>query len=217
MCNLLTMHEIMKSYDRIILNELDLTVKLEEIVAIYGDSGSGKSTLLNILGCIEEKDSGFYEFDHTIIKDKIDYSDIRLNKIGFIYQNYNLISKITCYENIFIPSYYATKKVDYEWFNELVNWLNIEELLLKDVNLISGGEKQRIAIARALLLKPICIIADEPTGNLDVENKKMVLNILKKYKQKMKASVIIVTHDKFVAEHADTVYVLKDGKLYEQN
>ncbi len=216
MHHIIDMKNIQKSYDNPVLKGVNLMVKESEMVVIFGESGSGKSTLLNILGCIESRDEGTYLFNGNEIKPYIDYSDMRLNQIGFVYQNYNLISKITCLDNILLPTIYTSNEYDIEWLNEIVMWLDIKELLNKDVNILSGGEKQRVALARALLLKPRLIIADEPTGNLDLDNKLAVIEIFKKYILTFKASVIVVTHDKFIADEADTIYILVDGALHEK-
>lgn len=204
---------IKKSYSKEVLVDINLEITNGSYIAIEGKSGSGKSTLMNILGLIEEYDGGEYYFNNTLIRNNRDYSNIRINNIGFIFQSYNLIPKLTCKENILLPTLYTKNShVDIE---ELAYDLDIYELLDKNVNVLSGGEKQRIAIARALILNPSLIIADEPTGNLDASNRKIVFELLHKENVKGRG-IIMITHDPSTAEQAKTVYRLKGGKLYEK-
>lgn len=206
--------EIKKSFNKPVLNGINLQIKNNDFIAILGKSGAGKSTLMNILGLIESFDSGEFFFNDTSINVRKDYSDFRLKYIGFIYQNYNLISTLTCKENILLPTLYCDSNLDK--FDFLVKELNLTQLLNTHVNVLSGGEKQRVAIARALILNPTIIIADEPTGNLDCENKEIVLNLLKKVNS-LGCAIVIITHDMSVAECAKKIYELRDGRLYEKN
>lgn len=217
MCETVVLKKICKSYDdNKVLNNLNFSISRGEVVAIIGKSGSGKSTLLNIIGCIESFDSGKYFFDGKKIKADKDYSSLRLNNVGFIYQNYNLIPKLTCVENILLPVIYVKEKKDMEYFNELIDWLDIREIVDRDINLLSGGEKQRVAIARALILKPNLLIADEPTGNLDKASRDKVLSVLKEYVCIHNASLLIVTHDDEILSFADKTYLLESGRLYDR-
>lgn len=210
---LVRLHNIKKSYNKEVLVDINLEITNESYIAIEGKSGSGKSTLMNILGLIEQYDSGEYYFNKILIKKNKDYSNIRLNNIGFIFQSYNLIPKLTCKENILLPTLYAkNSKVDVE---TLAKDLDIYDLLDKNVNVLSGGEKQRIAIARALILNPSLIIADEPTGNLDAANREIVFELLHKENAKGRG-IIMITHDPSTAEQAKTVYRLKGGILHEK-
>lgn len=206
--------DIKKSFNKPVLNGINLQIKNNDFIAIIGKSGAGKSTLMNILGLIESFDSGEFFFNDTSINVRKDYSDFRLKYIGFIYQNYNLISTLTCKENILLPTLYCDSNLDK--FDFLVKELNLTQLLNTHVNVLSGGEKQRVAIARALILNPRIIIADEPTGNLDCENKEIVLNLLKKVNS-LGCAIVIITHDMSVAECAKKIYELRDGRLYEKN
>lgn len=203
---------ITKSFSHPVLNDISLDITNESYYAICGKSGAGKSTLMNILGLIEGYDGGEYIFNGDKINPEKDYSSLRLLHIGFIFQSYNLISALDCRENILLPALYRVcKETEYDY---LVEMLQIQSLLHQKVGTLSGGEKQRVAIARALLLNPELIIADEPTGNLDEYNKQIVLNLLKAEHDKGRA-VVLITHDREVAEQAENIYVLENGYLYE--
>lgn len=204
---------IIKSYDRPILKAIDLEIDSDSFIAIIGKSGSGKSTLMNILGLIETFDEGEYLFNNIAIDNKKDYSSLRLERIGFVFQNYNLIATLTCKENILLPTIYYDKTP--KNFQLLTEQLDIQNLLDTSVNVLSGGEKQRVAIARALILDPQIIIADEPTGNLDEENKNIVLELLSKV-HKSGCAVVIITHDLSVAQTAKKIFELRNGILYEK-
>lgn len=203
---------IKKSFGaRKVLRDVSLEIKNDDYITILGKSGSGKSTLMNILGLVEQFDSGEFIFNHKKIYSGKDYSLLRLNNIGFVFQAYNLIPSLTCKENIELPLLYSKKKSKVE---ELAEKLDIYNLLDKRVNVLSGGEKQRVAIARALILDPALIIADEPTGNLDVANRNIVFDLFEKEHQKGRA-IVMITHDSDTANQADTVYKLERGVLHE--
>lgn len=208
------LNNIKKSYDRVVLADINLKINNSSYVTIVGKSGSGKSTLMNILGLIEHYDEGSYIFNGTVIRNDKDYYKIRNEKIGFIFQSYNLLPSLTCKENIMLPLQYAnTKTVE---LDELVELLNISHLLEKKVDVLSGGEKQRVAIARSLILNPSLIIADEPTGNLDDMNTESVLDLLDKQHKKGRA-IVMITHSENVAKRAKTIYKLVNGVLYEND
>lgn len=208
----LVMSNVTKKYDKPVLNDISLKADNNSYIAIVGKSGSGKSTLLNILGLIEDYDSGEYYFNGIKIKKGNDYHKLRSANIGFIFQSYNLIPTLTCRENIMLPLQYGGKASDN--LEEIIGELDIEQLLDKRVVLLSGGERQRIAIARALVLNPNLIIADEPTGNLDAVNKERVLSILDKEHIKGRG-IILITHDDKVAKRAKKMYCLREGVLHE--
>jgi len=196
-----------------VLKNINLDIDNDSYFAIEGKSGSGKSTFMNILGLIEDFDDGEYSFNGINIKRGKDYSSIRLNNIGFIFQSYNLIPTMTSKENIMLPLLYANKtEVDVE---SLAKDLDIYDLLDKDVNILSGGEKQRVAIARALILNPSLIIADEPTGNLDEYNRGLVFELLKREHKKGRG-IVMITHDPSTAMQAKKIYRLHQGELYEK-
>ena len=186
------------------------------IYAILGTSGSGKTTLLNILGLLDNKFDGEIIINNKNISKKCDNYELRNQNIGFIFQSYYLIDSLNVEENIKMPLKYSKKeKKDDEYFKKIIEELKIENLINENVNYLSGGEKQRIAIARAFINKPSIIICDEPTGNLDKENSLKVLSILKQFISKDKL-IIIVTHDLFLANQCDIILELKEGKLYEK-
>ncbi len=205
---------VKKQYDRPVLKNICLSVTNESYVTIVGKSGSGKSTLMNILGLIENFDEGLYKFNDVVIKNDKDYSKLRSENIGFIFQSYNLIPTLTCRENIVLPMQYSNKKPSD--LDEIIRSLDIVDLLDKKVVLLSGGEKQRVAIARALLLNPSLIIADEPTGNLDSVNTQTVLDLLESENKKGRA-IIMITHNEAVARRAKQVFRLENGVLNEYN
>lgn len=203
---------ITKAYDRPVLKDINLTINNDSYITIVGKSGSGKSTLMNILGLIEEYDDGVYTFNGEKIRKGKDYSTIRSESIGFIFQSYNLIPTMTCMENIVLPLQYSKKPI--EEFDIVIDLLKIRDLLQKPVVYLSGGERQRVAIARALILNPSLIIADEPTGNLDSGNRDIVLEILANENRKGRA-IVMITHDTEIAMNAKNVYTLEEGVLHE--
>lgn len=202
---------LQKSYLRPVLTDVNLHITNDSYITIVGKSGSGKSTLLNILGLVEGYDAGEYVFNGTRIVNGIDYSRLRLENIGFIFQSYNLIPTLSCKENILLPTLYNRRKQTQD-FNELVEMLDIAPLLSQRVNTLSGGEKQRVAIARALILDPCLILADEPTGNLDPKNREMIFRLLRREHEKGRG-IVMITHDADTAAQADRQYILSGGKL----
>lgn len=206
-----------KSFQREVLKGIDLKFGNSDFIAIIGKSGSGKSTLMNIIGLIEDFDEGEYLFGNTEISPGHDYANFRSENIGFIFQGYHLIPSLNCLENIMVPTLYSKKTVEMEYIRELLIELGIEHLAEQDVNTLSGGEKQRVAIARSLVMDPTFIIADEPTGNLDPTNRDIIMNLLQKENQRGRG-VLLITHDMEMTEIAKTTYSLEDGvlKKYEK-
>lgn len=202
---------LQKSYLRPVLTDVNLHITNDSYITIVGKSGSGKSTLLNILGLVEGYDAGEYIFNGTRIVNGIDYSRLRLENIGFIFQSYNLIPTLSCKENILLPTLYNRKKQTQD-FDELVELLDIGPLLGQRVTTLSGGEKQRVAIARALILDPCLILADEPTGNLDPKNREMIFKLLRREHEKGRG-ILMITHDAATAAQADQQFTLVGGKL----
>ena len=209
----LRLEHVRKSYLRPVLTDINLQVTNDSYITIVGKSGSGKSTLLNILGLVEGYDSGSYTFNGTKIHNGVDYARLRLENIGFIFQSYNLISTMSCKENILLPTMYNKRK-QVQSFDELVELLDIGPLLNQRVNTLSGGEKQRVAIARSLILDPCLILADEPTGNLDPKNRDIILNMLQHENQKGRG-ILLITHDEAIAAQAKTKLTLLGGRLVE--
>ncbi len=208
----LQVRHLQKSYARPVLTDLNLRVSNSSYVTILGRSGSGKSTLLNILGMVEGYDGGEYLFNGKRIRSGFDYAKLRLKNIGFIFQSYNLIPTLSCRENILLPTMYRRRKA--ENFDELVSLLDLEPLLAQRVTTLSGGEKQRVAVARALILDPCLILADEPTGNLDPKNRDIIIGLLRHEHEKGRG-IILITHDETTAAAADTTYLLEGGVLHE--
>lgn len=207
----LVLNHLQKSYTRPVLTDVNLEVTNDSYVTIVGKSGSGKSTMLNILGLVEGYDGGEYYFNGTMIRNGVDYSRLRLENIGFIFQSYNLIPTLSCKENILLPLLY-NKRNTVQSFDELVALLDLGPLLGQRVTTLSGGEKQRVAIARSLILDPCLILADEPTGNLDPKNRDMIMELLRREHEKGRG-VILITHDMDVAKQADMVYQLQNGTI----
>lgn len=212
----LKLSHIKKSYGKTVLEDISLEISNESFITILGSSGAGKSTFLNILGLIEDFDEGEYLFNNISIQKGKDYGKFRGKNIGFIFQSYHLIPTMTCRENIELPLLYCNRKRGKMNLNywEMVSELGIETLLDLPVNVLSGGEKQRVAIARALVCNPSLIIADEPTGNLDESNKWIVFHMLERESKKGRA-VVIITHDRELAEKSKNKCLLSEGKLHE--
>lgn len=206
---------LQKAYTRPVLTDINLSITNDSYITILGKSGSGKSTLLNILGLVEGYDSGEYWFNGTLIRNFMDYAQLRLENIGFIFQSYNLISTLSCKENILLPTLYNRHSCVQD-FDEIVNLLEVGPLLDQRVTTLSGGEKQRVAIARALILDPSLILADEPTGNLDPANREIIFRLLQREHKKGRG-ILLITHDSDTANQAKTIFSLVDGKLVDSN
>lgn len=208
-----------KFYDkRKILSDLCLTIESGEFISIVGKSGAGKSTLINILGLLDPKFIGNYKIDGIdVAKCKSSKMTFLRNKyFGFVFQMYNLINNYTVKDNILLPVLYSkNKKVDEKYYRSLLNELGIEHLENQYTVNLSGGEKQRVAIARAAINHPSVIIADEPTGNLDSDNTKNVLNMFRYLQKEEGVTTIMVTHDSNAADAADRKLCIKDGKLVQ--
>lgn len=203
---------LQKAYTRPVLTDINLELTNESYVTIVGKSGCGKSTLLNILGLLEDFDGGEYIFNGVSIRNGVDYAGLRLANIGFIFQSYNLIPTLSCKENILLPTLYQ-RKSKVQDFDELVEILDIAPLLSQKVTTLSGGEKQRVAIARSLILDPCLILADEPTGNLDPQNRDLIFRLFRREHERGRG-ILLITHDMEAAKRADKVYRLHDGELY---
>ena len=197
------------------LNDVSLNIEGGEYVAIIGPSGSGKTTLLNIIGGIDKATKGEIIVNDTSItklsSDKL--AIFRRRNIGIVYQSYNLLPVLTARENILMPTWLDGKELDMEYFNEIINTLGIKDRLDHYPSQLSGGQQQRVSIARALINKPSIILADEPTGNLDSENSKEIIELLRYSAKKFRQTLIIITHDLEVAGKADRIIKIKDGKI----
>ena len=190
------------------LENINLEIKSGEFIAIIGESGSGKSTLLSVLSTLLKPTSGDIVYEGINYKDIKNIDDFRKNNIGFIFQFHYLINYLSVKENINLANEKASKE---EIFN-LLKLLGIQNLIDKYPNEISGGQRQRVAIARALINNPKIIFADEPTGNLDSKNSLNVFELFKTFANKG-TTIIVATHDKSLAELANKIYEVKDGKI----
>lgn len=203
-----------------ILKDIDLTCNSGEIVSIVGESGSGKSTLLNILSLLDDCNSGeYYWDDKNIFKLSIkEKQNILKKNIGIVFQQYNLIPTMTCFENVKVPLY-LNPNIKYQerasYVEEMLKRVGLIERKNSYPKTLSGGEQQRVSIARALINNPDVIFADEPTGNIDSENEKQILNLFREIANQGKV-VIIVTHSEVVKSFSDKVYRIQDGMIAQE-
>ncbi|AVQ38758.1 ABC transporter ATP-binding protein [Clostridium botulinum] len=197
------------------VNNINFSVEEGEFVAIVGTSGSGKSTLLHLLGGLDSPTEGEVIIDQKSIykMDKDSLAIFRRRKIGFIFQQFNLVPVLNAYENIVLPVRLDNDNVDKEYVDEIISLLNLEKRRYHSPNALSGGQQQRVAIARALATKPSIILADEPTGNLDSKTGEEVLGLLKKSIKKYNQTLLMITHDENIALAADRVIRIEDGRI----
>ncbi len=198
------------------LDNVSISIEQGEFVAIIGTSGSGKSTLLNMLGGLDRPTSGSVrvdKFELGKLKDE-DLTVFRRQRIGFIFQNYNLVPILNVYENIVMPIQLDGKKPDQKFIKEIAALPGLEKKLLHMPN-TSGGQQQRAAIARALASKPAIILADEPTGNLDSKTSDEVIELLKVTSQKFHQTIVMITHNPEIAAQADRTIHIEDGRIAE--
>ncbi|BBA52304.1 ABC transporter ATP-binding protein [uncultured Fusobacterium sp.] len=198
------------------LKDLSFHIEEGEFVAIMGSSGSGKSTMMNILGCLDKNSEGTYILDGidvSKIKDE-ELCKIRNVKIGFVFQSFNLLSKLTALENVELPLIYAGvgKKEREEKAKEVLKKVGLGDRMHHRPNELSGGQKQRVAIARALVNDPAIILADEPTGNLDSVSEREIMEIFTDFNKQGK-TIIVVTHEPEVAKYVKRVLLFKDGRI----
>lgn len=194
---------------------VDLAVEPGEFVAIVGTSGSGKSTLLHMLGGLDRPTSGSVMVDGKDIfalKDE-ELTIFRRRKIGFVFQNYNLVPVLSMYENIVLPIELDGNVPDVQYVQNIVETLGLQSKLGSLPNQLSGGQQQRVAIARALSTKPAIILADEPTGNLDSKTSQDVLSLLKVTSQKFSQTIVMITHNEEIAQLADRIIRIEDGRI----
>lgn len=199
------------------LDGVTLSIEKGEFVATVGTSGSGKSTLLNMIGGLDVPTSGKVIVDGrelSTLKDE-QLTIFRRRKIGFIFQNYNLVPVLNVYENIVLPVELDGNKVDKKFMKEVVQMLGLEDKLNNMPNNLSGGQQQRVAIARALVSKPAIVLADEPTGNLDSKTSADVLGLLKTTSQKFHQTLVMITHNSEIAQLADRIIRIEDGKIVQ--
>lgn len=200
-----------------ILHGIDLEVKRGEFVSIVGSSGSGKTTMMNIIGILDRSTEGEYQLDGVDVakaKDK-ELSFIRNQKIGFVFQTYNLIGRTSALKNVELPMLYAGigRRERKERAKELLQMVGMEERLSHNPDELSGGQKQRVAIARAMANDPAIILADEPTGALDSKTGRMIMDIFHKLNQEQKKTIVLITHSQELAQETGRIVTLKDGEI----
>ena len=199
------------------LDGVNLSVEDGEFVAIVGTSGSGKSTLLNMIGGLDVPTSGKVIVDGrdlSTLKDE-QLTIFRRRKIGFIFQNYNLVPVLNVYENIVLPVELDGGRVDTNFLNEVVGFLGLKDKMNSMPNNLSGGQQQRVAIARALAARPTIVLADEPTGNLDSKTSVDVLSLMKTSSYKFHQTLVMITHNNEIAQLADRIIRIEDGKIVQ--
>lgn len=200
------------------LDGIDLTVERGEFVAIVGSSGSGKSTFLNLVGGLDVPTDGEILVDQKRICElsEDELTVFRRRKIGFIFQQYNLISMLSVWENIILPLKLDGRSVDEDYVLEVTRMLGLTEKLKSIPGRLSGGQQQRVAIARALAAKPAIILADEPTGNLDSRTSQDVLGLLKITGARFHQTILMITHNEEIAQLADRIIRIEDGKIVKE-
>ena len=197
------------------LDDVNFAVREQEFVAIIGKSGSGKSTLLHMIGGLDTPTSGeVYVGDQALGKlSKEQLTIFRRRKVGFVFQNYNLVPDLNVYENVVLPIELDGKRIDREFVDEILELLQLDEKREALPNTLSGGQQQRVAIARAIASKPSIILADEPTGNLDTATSHDVMGLLKMVARQFRQTVILITHDQDIAQMADRIVRIEDGHV----
>ena len=218
---IITVDKINKTYkngslELQVLKNIFFKVDKGEFLAIMGSSGSGKSTMMNILGCLDNQYEGRYILDGIDISKSTEneLSEIRNKKIGFIFQSFNLLPRLTALENVELPLVYSSipKEERHKRANELLEMVGLKDRIHHRPNELSGGQRQRVAIARALVNNPSIILADEPTGNLDSKSEEEIIEILQKL-NKMGKTIVIVTHEPSIGEIAERKIIFKDGEI----
>lgn len=203
------------------VNDVTLSIPTGAFAAIVGKSGSGKSTLLTLLGGLDKPSSGSIKVDDQEISKMSDHKLIKYrgHKIGFVFQHYNLVPNLTALENVMLPMEYAgvSAKEQQKRASKLLDEVGLwNDKQLRKPGKLSGGEQQRVSIARALANRPSVILADEPTGNLDSNTSKMIVSLLQELAKKENTTIIVVTHDLNITRHTDMTFQLKDGKLIDR-
>ena len=197
------------------LDGVNLTVEKGEFVAVVGTSGSGKSTLLHMLGGLDRPTGGTVTVDGrelSALKDE-ELTIFRRRKIGFVFQSYNLVPVLNVYENIVLPIQLDGRQPDQDYLNRIIETLGLGRKLQNLPNNLSGGQQQRVAIARALAAKPAILLADEPTGNLDSRTSQDVMSLLKVTGQKFGQTIVMITHNEEIAQMADRIVRIEDGRI----
>ena len=218
--NLIELHNLEKEYimgdvKLKVLKGINLKIKKSEIIAIMGPSGSGKSTMLHMIGCLDRPTKGKVIIDGVDVSklDDDSLAKIRREKIGFIFQFFNVIPIFTALENVELPMIFSKKSNRVEKAKELLKAVGLQQRMSHHPSQLSGGETQRVAIARALANDPKLVLADEPTGNLDSKSGEEIMNVLIKLNKEKGTSLLLITHDSSVAKHAERIIKLKDGMI----
>ena len=201
-----------------IANDISFEVEEGEFLAVIGPSGSGKSTLLHTIAGLEKPTSGkVYFYDKNMYEmNKKDLTILRRQKIGIIYQFYNLIPTLNVEENILLPIELDRKKVDKEKLEDIIKFLNLENRKKHLPNELSGGQHQKVAIGRALMIEPTIILADEPTGNLDSKSSNEIIKSLKRANKEYNQTIIMITHNMEIAKEADRIIKIEDGRIVNE-
>lgn len=221
MKNVIELKNIKKIYktgdeDTVALNSVNLCIEPGEFVAIMGPSGSGKSSLMHIIGLLDVATTGQYLLDGQDVSklSRKKQSQIRNQKIGFVFQQFNLLPRTTVLENVVLPTIYGNVKNPTEKATNLIKEVGLTERIHNKSNQLSGGQIQRVAIARALVMDPTLILADEPTGNLDTKHSQEIMEIFQKINAQG-ATIVLITHEHDIAKYAKRVVVLRDGEIIE--
>ena len=216
--NIIELKNVVKIFDEgtiKALDSVDLEIKEGEFVSVIGPSGCGKSTLLNMIGALDQADTGDLKVAGNDLMQNKDFSEFRLNKIGFVFQLHNLIPNLTVQENVELPLMEG-ELTDLDMAKrakDLLESVNLENRLDQVPTKLSGGERQRVAIARALINHPSIILADEPTGSLDSKMGDIILNLLRDIHKKENVTIVLVTHEEYVANSAERIIKMMDGKI----
>ena len=216
---MLELKNISKSYGaQLILNNINLTVEPNQLVSILGPSGSGKSTLLQIIGLLLKPDKGNIQLNGSNYADlkESDLANFRNTQLGFVFQFHNLLGEFTCSENVKMPLFIREGKINEEqeaYYQGIISHLGIQQLMTKFPSQLSGGEQQRVAVARALINKPALLLADEPTGNLDNKNAETLYELFLQLKQTYGQQIIMVTHNESLTQQSDQVIYLNSGVI----
>ena len=225
---LIELSHICKTYrlgdvDLPVLRDVSLTIERGEFVALMGASGSGKTTLMNLLGCLDQATSGSYLFEDVEVTrlSPMQLAQLRGSRIGFVFQSFNLLPRVTALDNVRMPAAYSTEGCSHRQVQqrsaELLGTVGLAARLDHSPNTLSGGEQQRVAIARSLVNQPIMLLADEPTGNLDSRTGKEILQLFRRLNVEKGITLLLVTHDAEVARHADRVIRISDGQILEDS
>lgn len=210
--------QLIKTYDSLqVLKGIDLEIRRSEVVTVVGASGAGKTTLLQILGTLSKPDAGQVYIDDVPVFDlnAKEQADFRNRHIGFVFQFHHLLSEFTALENVCMPAFIAHKRYDraVARAGELLDFLGLKDRMTHKPNELSGGEQQRVAVARALMNEPSVLLADEPSGNLDTKNKQELHRLFFTLRDRLRQTIVIVTHDTELAAMSDRTITMSDGKI----